>query len=136
MNKRELKKLRKEGVNICGKCFRTDKETRFYKSETRECAECRRAYMNNYREVRNRLSYPPVPVQKIKPEKLPGPKEYTEELELCERALLTLKKSGRLVGQKTGVRRGADPRCATVGDIIAAIHSESRRSITDYEEEE
>ena len=133
VNKQEVKALRKAGVRICSTCFRTDKETSFYKSESNQCIDCCRAYMRNYREVQKKISPAPAPapVQKppeIKEQVTEEPKEYTEALELCERALLALKKSGRLMQARPDHKRGTNPGYATVGDILFAVHSESRRA--------
>lgn len=132
MNKQEIKSLRKIGVKVCSTCFRTDKEVPFYKSEYSRCIDCHRTYLRNYRGVQKRLSPAPVPVGKppeIKEQVTGEPKKYTEALEFCERALLALKKSGRLMEARADHGRGADPKYATVGDILFAIHSESRRAL-------
>ncbi len=103
MNKAEARKLRRQGIRVCGHCYKTDRETKHYdnpKTGQYLCVKCRSEYVK-----RNRVSSPKPPPQRM----------YTETMELLEATLLKLNNAGRI-------------EAGTVADMMRGIHFDSRKA--------
>ena len=128
LSKREIKQIRASGTLICSTCQQTEDETEFYPTDPSKylCKECRSDYMSNRRRARNKMS--PKPKKVIEKTKAGRKKEYTDAMYLLERSLILLKNQNRLVSAEKSYRKSNVRNCATISDIIFAVHQENRKS--------